>query len=612
VESNSPLPHPAALHDGLEAYPSAAAMRARRTFFAALVCATVVALGAFMAYALGGDGLDAVDTVILAAFVITLPWSAVGFWNAAIGLLLMLRPGDPARHVMPALAHGARSTPVGARTAILVCTRNEDPHRVARNLDVLMAGLTACMPRDRVSVYLLSDTNRDEIGHEEERVVEALRARHAEGPRLVYRRRTENPGFKAGNIRDFCERWGRDHDFAVVLDADSVMSAETVAHLVRVMQADPTLGIAQTLVVGLPSASPFARVFQFGMRLGMRSYTLGSAWWQGDCGPYWGHNAIIRLAPFIEHCHLPRLPGTGPLSGWILSHDQVEAVLMRRAGFAVRVIPVEDGSWEENPPTLLEFIRRDLRWCQGNMQYWRLLGLPGLRPVSRFQLVLAILMFIGSPAWMLMIAAMALRDRLVDATGPAFRPEAGGWLLAIILTMVFAPKIASVVATILDARARREFGGLARFLPAVALETVFSTVLAPIMAVAHTVFLGGLALGRAIGWTTAVRDDHQVPLGAATRRLWVPTLAGAVMLSWFAYTMPGLVHLCLPVAVPLLACVPFAMLTASPALGRWMARAGVAATPDETTPAPELLRLGLPALEARWHAGEPTPATRQA
>src|SRR5690242_7700143 len=146
------------------------------------------------------------------------------------------------------------------------------------------------------------------------------------------------------------------------------------------------------------------------MRLGMRSYTLGSAWWQGDCGPYWGHNAIIRLAPFIAHCRMPVLSGNGPLSGHILSHDQVEAALMRSAGYEVRVLPIDGVSWEENPPTLVEFSRRDLRWCQGNMQYWRLLSLPDLKPVSRYQLFLAILMFIGSPAWigLLVLATMAL------------------------------------------------------------------------------------------------------------------------------------------------------------------------------------------------------------
>src|SRR5690606_26210930 len=121
-------------------------------------------------------------------------------------------------------------------------------------------------------------------------------------------------------------------------DADSLMTAEAMLRLTRIMQRHPHVGIVQTLVTGLPSASAFARIFQFGMRLGMRSYTLGAASWQGDCGPYWGHNAILRLEPFIAHCHLPLLPGKPPLGGHVLSHDQIEAVLMRRAGYEVRVL----------------------------------------------------------------------------------------------------------------------------------------------------------------------------------------------------------------------------------------------------------------------------------
>ena len=176
-----------------------------------------------------------------------------------------------------------------------------------------------------------------------------------------------------------------------------------VLRMVRIMQASPEIGILQGLVVGMPSTSAFARIFQFGMRLAMWSYTTGSAWWQADCGPHWGHNSVLRLKPFTAHCHIPPLPEGGPLGGHILSHDQIEAVLMRRAGYEVRVLPEEHLGWEENPPTLLEFIRRDIRWCQGNMQYWHFLDLPGLKFVSRYQLAFAILMFLGSPAWMALL-----------------------------------------------------------------------------------------------------------------------------------------------------------------------------------------------------------------
>jgi membrane glycosyltransferase len=578
--------------------PSAGTMRARRVVFALLVVSTVAALLALMARALDADGLDTVDVAILAAFGITLPWTAVGFWNATIGLLLRVLCRDPLGVAAPAVRAGRTPSPIDTRTAILVCIRNEDTLLIERNLNELLGGLGALRDASALQVFLLSDSDRPAIVAAEAAMAAALARRHAGGVAVTYRRRDSNPGYKAGNIRDFCERWGASFDFAVVLDADSVMTPAAILRLIRVMQAEPTYGIVQTLVVGLPSASPFARTFQFGMRLGMRSYTLGSAWWQGDCGPYWGHNAIIRLAPFIAHCELPMLRGTGPLSGAVLSHDQVEAVLMRRAGYEVRVLPLEEGSWEENPPTLLEFARRDLRWCQGNLQYARLLRLPGLRPISRCQLVLAMLMFAGSPAWLAMIVLATFRDLLVTASGPTFRPDVGAVLIAIILTMVFAPKIASIVAVLARPR-RREFGPPGRFLAGVGVEVVFSVLLAPIMAVAHTVFIAGLAFGRTIGWSAQVRTGHGVAWRAAAGSLWLQTLVGALLCAWFVHTAPGAALLFLPFCGPLMLAIPFAVASAWPALGIAMVRARIAAIPEEIRTPPELQRLDLPALAAR-------------
>ena len=312
---------------------------------------------------------------------------------------------------------------------------------------------------------------------------------------MTYRRRTTNTGFKAGNIRDFCEQWGAKHEFAVSLDADSFMTAEATLLLVRIMQADPELGILQGLVVGLPSTSAFARVFQFGMRLGMRSYTIGSAWWQGDCGPYWGHNAVFRLGPFIAHCELPVFSRDGSEARHILSHDQIEAALMRAAGYSVRVLPEEGLGWEENPPTLLEFIRRDLRWCQGNMQYWRFLTMPGLKPVSRYQLGLAILMFIGSPAWIGMLVLGTLALALVETPADFMRIDAGIALFVCVLVTWLSPKIASAIDIMLRPELRREFGGTGRFVANFFIEAVYSILLCPIVWFGHTIFLSGLTVG---------------------------------------------------------------------------------------------------------------------
>jgi membrane glycosyltransferase len=576
----------------------------RRIAFALLVAASVAAMLGLMAYTLGDGGLDIVDGLMLACFAVTLPWSAIGFWNAAIGFALM-RFSDPAARVASWARPGCGSTAIAGRTAILVCTRNEDAARLQGNLGEMLAGLIATGAAPHLHLFVLSDTSQPDFAAAEQRMAADLESRFGAVLPITWRRRPANPGFKAGNIRDFCQRWGGDFDFALVLDADSFMSPAAMLRLIRVMAANPRLGIVQSLVVGRPSVSPFARVFQFGMRLGMRSYTLGSAFWQGDCGPYWGHNAIIRLAPFIARCALPVLPGEGPLSGHILSHDQVEAALMRRAGYEVRVLPEEGGSWEENPPTLLEFIRRDLRWCQGNMQYWRLLATPGLRAVSRCQLGLAILMFIGSPAWVLLVALATFRGLLIATPDPVFRPETGMLLFVLAMGMTFAPKIASILDILARPGAADGFGGTARFLASAVLETVFFAVLAPIMAVAHTVFIGGLAVGRAIGWTAPVREHHRVTVAAAAQRLWVQTLCGAGLLAWFVVMAPGALGYGIPFFAPLMLAIPFAVLSARADFGAALQRLKLAAIPEEVAPPPELVRLGAPDLadNARATAG---------
>src|SRR5947209_7433212 len=363
--------------------------------------------------------------------------------------------------------------------------------------------------------------------------------------------------------------------------------------MVRIMQIEPKLGILQSLVVGMPSSSAFARIFQFGMRLGLRSYALGGAGGQGDCGPYWGHNAVIRLAPFIAHCHIPPRPdGTH-----ILSHDQIEAVLMRRAGYEVRVLPEEGASWEENPPTLLEFIRRDLRWAQGNMQYWPYLVMPGLKPVSRYQIAFAMLMFLGSPAWM---GLLVLSTLAVAIEGPAnfIRPDAGMALFVITLIMWFAPKIATVFDVVSRPALRRSFGGTTRFIASTVTETIFFLMLSPIMWVGHTMFLAGLVLGRRIGWTAQARDDHAVLLSDAARQLWPHTLLGWSCILVLAFTVPAAIPYALFIAGGPALSIPLAVVTSWPSVGRMLMRVGLGALPEENAPPAPLRRLALPAIEA--------------
>ena len=321
----------------------------RRVVFFTLVGLSMVGLAWLLAAALSAGGLGPADFLLVVLFVVTLPWSVIGFWNATVGLVIMRFAHDPVAAVTPAAARITGDEPIRASTAILACIRNEPPEHVISHLVPLLEGISAHGMAHAFHVYVLSDTTDLALAAMERRHVTEFANAWSGRIEITYRRREDNIAFKAGNIRDFCDRWGKHHDFALVLDADSLMTADCVLRMVRIMQADARLGILQSLVTGMPSTSAFARIFQFGMRLGMRSYTIGSAWWQADCGPYWGHNALVRLEPFMTHCHLPILGDTALIPGHVLSHDQVEAVLMRRAGYEVRVLPEEGGSFEQNP-----------------------------------------------------------------------------------------------------------------------------------------------------------------------------------------------------------------------------------------------------------------------
>jgi membrane glycosyltransferase len=574
----------------------------RPVLFFLSVGLTIAGLVWLAVVALSPGGFGAVDLILVVLFAVTLPWYVIGFWNATIGLLIMRFARDPVAAVTPVAGRVRGDEPITASTAILLCIRNEPPDRVARLLEPMLAGLAARGVGERFHVYVLSDTSEGAIAAAEDARFAALEEFWRGRVALTYRRRTDNVGFKAGNIGDFCERWGKDHDFAVMLDADSVMTVDLVLKLVRIMQLDPRLGILQSLVIGMPSASAFARIFQFGMRLGMRSYTIGSAWWQGDCGPYWGHNAIVRIAPFMTHCHLPVLTEGALVKGHVLSHDQVEAVLMRKAGYAVSVLAEEGSSFEQNPPTLVEFIRRDLRWCQGNMQYWHFLQMPGLRPVSRYQLAFAILMFIGSPAWIGMLLIGSAAVAMAPTPADFMRWDAGIALLLLVLAMWFAPNIATVIDVLTRAKLRHLFGGGLRFIASFVITVIFVILVAPIMWASHTLFLTQLLFGRTVGWGAQARDDHEVPWSLAVRHFWPQTLLGLAPLLLLAIAAPSAIPYALFIAGGPLLSIPLAVATASPALGRALIAAGLDRLPEETMPPPELRALELPAIELTQRA----------
>jgi len=419
-------------------------MSVRRTIFFSLSLTTAVFMLWLMDSTLSGNIPHLLRAFLMALFAMTLPWMVVGFWNAIIGLILCQFSKNPAGLVFPNAAGSSQDAPLTSSTAILLCIRNEFPERLVRNLRVMLNDLVKNGWGPNYHVFVLSDTNDHSVAQIENAVFKDISDEFKDRISVTYRRRETNDGFKAGNIADFCHKWGRLHEFAIVLDADSFMTGSAMTRLVSIMEKNNRLGIVQGLVVGLPSASAFTRLFQYGMRLGMRSYTMGSSWWLGDCGPYWGHNAVIRLAPFIKYCNVAELK-TGSRNKTILSHDLIEAILMRRAGYEVRIYPFEDHSYEENPPTLSDYIRRDLRWCEGNLQYIHLLGLKNLHAIGRFQLIMAITMFAGSPAWILLMLIAVVSVSTVGSFGEYINTSFFQALIVASGVMWYLPKIAGAV-----------------------------------------------------------------------------------------------------------------------------------------------------------------------
>jgi membrane glycosyltransferase len=323
------------------------------------------------------------------------------------------------------------------------------------------------------------------------------------------------------------------------------------------------------------------------MRHGMCSYTMGQAWWVGDCGPFWGHNAVVRIKPFLEDCTLPVLPGTSPLSGHVLSHDQLEATLMRRSGFEVRVLPVECGSWEENPPTILDYLKRDVRWCQGNLQYLKLLDLPGLRFMNRFQILWAILMFIGIPAWTLMIALSPIAAwQLRDVSD--FPSILAASLYVAYFLMYLSPKIAGLLDAAMTPGGVARYGGPLRFAASAVIEIIFSFLQGAVTTIRTSIFMIGLLFGRSVTWGGQSRDAYGISWTTAFINLWPQLLFGLVVCGAMIAVNPTVFYWSLPLTAGYFLAIPFAVVTANPRLGASLKRWGLCGIPEDFDAPPEI------------------------
>ncbi|SHJ91847.1 membrane glycosyltransferase [Roseomonas rosea] len=552
-------------------------------------------------------------SIVLALFVPLFAWIALSFVSSLCGVVSVIaRRGwglgiDP-HAPLPALA---------TRTALLMPVYNEDPRRVLAGLEAIHAALREAGAADSFDLFILSDTTDPDAWAREEEAFLALRARAGNGARIFYRRRPKNIDRKAGNIADWVRRFGGAYPQFLILDADSVMSAEALIRMAAAMEAHPRVGLIQSLPVIANGRSLFARMQQFAGRLYGPVIAHGIAFWHGAEGNYWGHNAMIRTEAFASAAGLPHLPGRKPFGGTIMSHDFVEAALMRRQGWAIHFIPALPGSYEESPPALSDLAIRDRRWCQGNLQHLAVLPTRGLHPISRSHLLVGIGSYITAPMWLAFLICgvlLALQARFVLPVyfpqGPALFPHwpvvdpvRAKWVFIATMGLLLVPKLLAWGAMLTDPAWRRGHGGAIRSLVSVVVETVVAGMLAPVTMLTQSVDVVSILRGRDSGWSAQTRDDGSLPLRQVARLYWRHTVFGIAFGVAAFLVSPYLAAWMSPVVIGLALAIPLAAWTARRDAGQALRRAGLLLIPEERDP-PSILRRTL-ALREEWEAIAP-------
>ena len=563
----------------------------RRAIFVALTLAWTLMAG-LMFWELqptSGNGLLRVAQLTL--FVVLSAWVLTGFVTALMGFWVSIF-GD--RHTLRAAEVRDHAMNPEARTAIIMPICNEDVATVFAGLRATCESLAATGESKVFDVFVLSDSYDPEIQRAERAAWESLRSALATSGlpsiEVYYRLRTRRSHRKAGNVADFCRRWGKDYRYMVVLDADSVMSGRCLVDMVKLMEAHPRAGIIQTATQAVGHATLHARSQQFASRVTGRLFTLGMQFWQLGESHYWGHNAIIRVEPFMKHCALAPIKGTGGMSGGIMSHDFVEAALMRRAGYHVWLVSDLQGSYEQQPPDLLSELQRDRRWCQGNLQNARLMAEPGIHRVHRSMFAIGAMSYLSAPLWLGFLTigtALWVADSTLLPDWQALPAELRGlWVWT--LCLLFMPRVLGLIAVFLK-REQRQFGGAGTLMLSAVAETLLAVLQAPIRMLAHSLFVLVALTGLKLEWKSPPREASGVSWGDAARRLAPMTAVIALMGAGVALLNAAALLWLAPVALPLLLAIPLTVATSHVDLGQWMRARGVLLIPEESW-SPAVLR----------------------
>jgi len=540
-------------------------------------------------------GVTPLEWALVFLFVINFSWITLACSSACVGFLsLLFRSSKP-----PVLPAG-----LSEKTAVVMPIYNETPARVFGTMQAIFEDVQKTGLGGAFDWFLLSDTTDPDIFIAEEQAFIAMRQRLGAGARLFYRHRPKNTARKAGNISDFVTTWGGAYPQMVVLDADSIMTGHAIVTLAASMESDPDAGIIQTLPLIINRNTLFARVQQFAARIYGPVIAAGLSAWMGRDGNYWGHNAIIRTKAFADHCGLPQLRGRPPFGGHILSHDFVEAALIRRAGYAVYMLPDLDGSYEESPPSLIDLSARDRRWCQGNLQHLRILPASGLHWASRQHFFTGIMGYLTSPSWMLQLIvgivlvfqASYIRPEYFSngftlfPAWPRFDAERSLELFATTMVILLMPKVFGLLLALVQKVTRRGSGGVIRLVISAAFEILMSALLAPIMMLIQTGHVAHFLFGFDTGWDPQRRDDGSIPFKAIVRRHRSHVALGILSLIAGLLISPSLVAWMSPTIAGLILAIFISWVTGLLGLGVALRRAGLLLTPEESVKPPVVVR----------------------
>lgn len=575
-------------------------MRRMSAFVPAL---TLLSVGLYLGWSMAGgwENLSASPLNLAIFAVFTLLFSMLSFtsWAMMLGLILWIigRRRTPLEREALAIPAENLIPSATTRTAILIPAYHEDPHEVFARVRTMRASLATLQPKGATSdidIFILSDSQKSTAIEEEAATYNGLLATlDSHGPAVYYRRRPDNTDYKVGNIKEFCTRWGGAYDHMLVLDADSLMAGQTIRRMIRLMENHPRIGLLQTTFIPVGRETLFCRIMQFSARLYMLPASLGLEFWQGANANFWGHNALIRTRAFLESCGLPTLPGKAPLGGRILSHDIVEAALIGRGGWEAWLLPTLEGTYEELPTNMIDYMQRDRRWCAGNLQHQHFIRAQGIPFVNRLHMTLGIMSYATGPLWLLFVV-LSLISILTgtDSTtlslataGFAGDSEYGESLFYFTLALLFGPKVLTLAIAFAQRSLRASFGGGRRMLESAVLEQAFGMLLQPVAMLFYTTFIVLPLLGRVVRWEAQPRSERGIGWKEATYRHRYHLLLGAGLLAVIGFVPDGATQVWLsPVIFSLLFSPAFTVLTSRTSLGCALRNGGLFLTTDELTP----------------------------